>query len=145
MRRRPMSNSDLRQVRLRWTGEGLAFRGGPDGGVESGIDSDGVIGHSPMEGLLMSLAGCMAIDVLMILEKSRVPVEALEVEAVGRRATTVPKRYEAVTLTYRLKGPSDDDRPKLDRAIELSRDKYCSVLHTLDPELDLDIQVDTTS
>lgn len=145
MRRRPMSNSDFRQIRLRWTGEGLAFRGGPDGGVESGIDSDGVIGHSPMEGLLMSLAGCMAIDVLMILEKSRVPVEALEVEAVGRRATTVPKRYEAVTLTYRLKGPSDDDRPKLDRAIELSRDKYCSVLHTLDPELDLDIQVDTTS
>ncbi|MBT8487205.1 MAG: OsmC family protein [Gemmatimonadetes bacterium] len=140
-----MPDSDLRQVRLRWTGEGLAFRGGPDGGVESGIDSDGVIGHSPMEALLMALAGCMAVDVLMILEKSRVPIEELEVEAVGRRAPTVPKRYVAVTLTYRLKGPSGADRPKVDRAIDLSRDKYCSVLHTLDPELDIDIEVETGS
>lgn len=140
-----MSDSDLRQVRLRWTGEGLAFRGGPDGGVESGIDSDGVIGHSPMEALLMALAGCMAVDVLMILEKGRVPIEELEVNAVGRRAPTVPKRYVAVTLTYRLKGPSDEDRPKVDRAIDLSRDKYCSVLHTLDAELDVDIEVETSS
>lgn len=140
-----MADSDLRQVRLRWTGEGLAFRGGPDGGVQSGIDSDGVIGHSPMEALLMALAGCMAVDVLMILEKSRVPVEELEVEAVGRRAPTVPKRYEAVTLTYQLKGPGEADRPKLDRAIDLSREKYCSVLHTLNPDLDLDIRVETSS
>lgn len=139
-----MPDSDLRQVRLRWTGEGMAFRGGPDGGVESGIDSDGVIGHSPMEALLMALAGCMAVDVLMILEKSRVPLEALEVEAVGRRAQTVPKRYVAVTLTYALEGPSEDDRPKVDRAIDLSREKYCSVLHTLDPELDVDIRLEMT-
>ncbi len=139
-----MPDSDLRQVRLRWTGEGMAFRGGPDGGVESGIDSDGVIGHSPMEALLMALAGCMAVDVLMILEKSRVPLEALEVEAVGRRAQTVPKRYVAVTLTYVLEGPSEDDRPKVDRAIDLSREKYCSVLHTLDPELDVDIRLEMT-
>lgn len=140
-----MQDSDLRQVRLRWTGEGLAFRGGPDGGVESGIDSDGVIGHSPMEALLMALAGCMAVDVLMILEKSRVPVEGLEVEAVGRRAPAVPKRYVAVTLTYRLSGPTDADRSKVDRAVDLSRDRYCSVLHTLDPELDLEIEVETGS
>lgn len=93
----------------------------------------------------MALAGCMAVDVLMILEKSRVPIEELEVEAVGRRAPTVPKRYVAVTLSYRLKGPSVEDRPKVDRAIDLSRDKYCSVLHTLDPELEVDIEVQTDS
>ena len=92
----------------------------------------------------MALAGCMAVDVLMILQKSRVPVEALEVEAVGRRAQSAPKRYVAVTLTYVLKGPSEDDRPKVDRAIDLSRDTYCSVLHTLDPELDVDIQLEMT-
>lgn len=92
----------------------------------------------------MALAGCMAVDVLMILEKSRVPLEALEVEAVGRRAQTVPKRYVAVTLTYVLEGPSEDDRPKVDRAIDLSREKYCSVLHTLDPELDVDIRLEMT-
>lgn len=140
-----MSESNLRQVRLRWTGEGLAFRGGPDGGVQSGIDSDGVMGHSPMQALLMALAGCMAVDVLMILGKSRVPVEELEVEAIGTRAETVPKRYVSIELVYRLAGPTEADRPKLDRAIELSRDKYCSVLHTLDSELPVDIRVETTS
>ena len=90
----------------------------------------------------MSLAGCMAIDVLMILEKSRVPVDSLEVETIGTRADSMPKRYESIQLVYQLAGPSDDDQPKLDRAIELSRDKYCSVLHTLDPGIELDIRVE---
>lgn len=138
-----MPDGDLRQVRLRWTGEGLAFRGGPDGGVQAGMDSDGAIGHSPMEALLMALAGCMAVDVLMILEKSRVPVEDLEVEAVGVRAPSVPKRYVSIQLIYRLEGPTEEHRSKLERAIELSRDKYCSVLHTLDPALPVEIRVET--
>lgn len=140
-----MLEGNRRQVRLRWTGEGLAFRGGPDGGVEAVIDSDGVRGQTPTQALLMSLAGCMAVDVLMILEKSRVPVRALEVEAIGERAETVPKRFVHISLVYRLEGPTADDQPKLDRAIALSRDKYCSVLHTLDPELDVDIRVEAAS
>ncbi|MDH3270973.1 MAG: OsmC family protein [Gemmatimonadota bacterium] len=138
-----MSASDTKQVRLKWTGSGLAFRGGPDGGFQVGIDSDGEIGQSPMEMLLMALAGCMAIDVLMILGKGRVHVEDLEVEAIGERASSVPRRYVTIRLIYRLKGPAADDRPKLERAIELSRDKYCSVLHTLDPETEIDIRIES--
>lgn len=137
-----MQDSNLRQVRLRWTGEGLAFEGGPDDGPRAVIDSDGVRGQTPTQALLMALAGCMAVDVLMILEKSRVPVEALEVEAVGERAETVPKRFVRIELVYRLTGPDANHRPKLDRAIELSRDKYCSVLHTLDPELAVGIRIE---
>lgn len=136
-----MSASNERQFRLAWTGEGLAFRGGRDGGVEIGIDSASQIGPSPMEALLGSVAGCMAIDVLMILEKGRVPVESLEVNAVGTRAETAPKRYVRVELEYDVRGPSEADLPKLQRAIDLSRDKYCSVLHTLDPELDFVVTV----
>jgi len=137
-----MLASNLRQIRLRWTGEGLVFRGGPDEGVQITVDSDGAEGQTPTQLLLMSLAGCMAVDVLMILEKSRVPVESLEVEAVGERAESVPKRFMTVTLVYRLVGPKESDQAKLDRAIALSRDKYCSVLHTLDPDLDLDIRIE---
>ncbi len=137
-----MSADNVRQVRLTWTGEGLAFRGGPDGGVQIGVDSDGSGGQSPMQLLLMALASCMAVDVLMILQKSRVPVEALEVEAIGLRAETVPKRYESIELVYRLSGPTEDDQPKLERAIALSRDRYCSVLHTLDPGTDVQIRVE---
>lgn len=131
-----MSASNLRQFRLRWTGEGLAFTGGPDGRDEIGIDSAGEIGPSPMELLLGSVAGCMAIDILMILEKSRVSVDSLEFNAVGTRAETVPKRYERIELECHVVGPSEEDEAKIQRAVDLSRDKYCSVLHTLDPELD---------
>lgn len=131
-----MSASNLRQFRLRWTGDGLAFRGGPDGRDEIGIDSAGEIGPSPMELLLGSVAGCMAIDILMILEKSRLSVESLEFNAVGTRAETAPKRFERIELECHVVGPSEEDEAKIQRAVDLSKDKYCSVLHTLDPELD---------
>ncbi len=136
-----MKDSDVRQVRLRWAG-GNRFRGGPDGGAELVVDGDQAEGQAPMQLLLMSLAACMAIDVRMILEKSRVPLESLEVEAVGVRAGEPPRRYVSIDLVYRVSGPSEEDRPQLDRAIELSRDKYCSVLHTLDPEVELGVRVE---
>jgi putative redox protein len=137
-----MLSSNIRQVLLRWGGDGLVFHGGPEEGVRITVDGDGAQGQSPMQLLLMSLAGCMAIDVLMILEKSRVPVDSLEVEAIGERAESVPKRFVALTLIYRLSGPLEEHQAKLQRAIELSRDKYCSVLHTLDPGIDFDIRVE---
>ena len=133
-------SSNVRQARLRWTGEGMAFRGGPDGGAEIGIDSAGVEGPAPMHLLLMSVGACMAIDVLMILDKGRVPLEELEIETVGVRADDHPKKYESLELIYRLRGPGEEDQSKIDRAIELSKDKYCSVLHTLDPNVALSIR-----
>lgn len=141
-RHRPMPASNIRQVRLVWGGSGLVFRGGPDGGTALTVDSDGAEGLTPTQLLLTSLAGCMAVDVLMILEKSRVSVEALEVEAIGERAETVPKRFLKVELIYRLRGPGEQDQAKLERAIDLSREKYCSVLHTLDPALALTIRIE---
>lgn len=141
-RRWAMQDTNIRQVRLQWGGSGMVFHGGPDGGPQLSVDSDAEQGLTPTQLLLSSLAGCMAVDVLMILDKGRVPVEALEVEAIGERAETVPKRFVSLELVYRVKGPSEEDRPKLERAIQLSRDKYCSVLHTLDPEIALDIRIE---
>ena len=138
----PMTASNERRVRLDWTGQGLAFRGGREGGVEVGVDSSGEIGPSPMELLLLSVAGCMAIDILMIVEKSRVPVESLSFEAIGVRADSAPKRYNKITLVCHVTGPSEQDEGKVTRAVELSRDKYCSVLHTLDPDIDFDTRVE---
>ncbi len=137
-----MTSSNTRSVTLRWTGEDLVFRGGADDGPELTIDSAGRAGASPMQLLLLSLAGCMGIDVCLILEKSRVPLEALEVEVVGERAETEPKKFVAVRLVYRLRGPESEHQAKLQRAIDLSRDKYCSVLHTLDPAIDVDIEIE---
>ena len=117
------------------------FRGGPDGGPVATLDSDAKEGLSSTHYLLFALAGCMAIDVKMILEKSRVPIESLEVEAVGERAETAPRRFEKIQLTYEVRGPLEEHDKRLQHAINLSRDKYCSVLHSLDPSIEIDIRV----
>lgn len=135
------TSPNVRQVRLKWAGEGLVFRGGPEGGPEIMIDSNAEQGPSPTHALLIALAGCMAVDVKMILEKSRVPVESIEVEAVGERAESPPRRFLSITLTYDVRGPGEEDAKKVQRALDLSRDKYCSVLHSLDPGIKIDLRV----
>ena len=117
------------------------FRGGPVGGPVATLDSVAKEGLSSTHYLLFALAGCMAIDVKMILEKSRVPIESLEVEAVGERAETAPRRFEKIQLTYEVRGPLEEHDKRLQHAINLSRDKYCSVLHSLDPSIEIDIRV----
>ena len=84
----------------------------------------------------------MGVDVRMILEKSRVPVDALEVTVEGDRAETEPRRFTAIRLVYRISGPGDEDQKKLERAVALSRDKYCSVLHSLDPSTSIDVRIE---
>jgi putative redox protein len=117
------------------------FHGSGASGVPLVLDGDSVQGTSPMETLLLAVGGCMAIDVLVILEKSRVPVTALSLVAEGLRAESDPKRFESMRLIYEIEGPEEEHEPRLTRAIDLSRDKYCSVLHTLRPDLELTIEV----
>ncbi len=128
------------RVELRWT-EGLTFVGGAEGGPRITTASGGGEGPSPTQLLLLALGGCMGVDVVDILNKSRVPLEELRVEVEGDRASEPPRRFLAIRLTYHVRGPSDADEGKLERAVQLSRDKYCSVLHTLRPDLDLDVRI----
>ncbi|EEB74882.1 OsmC family protein [Thermococcus sp. AM4] len=81
-------------------------------------------GISPMKLLLLSVAGCTAYDVVMILKKMREPVEGLEVEISGERREEHPRVYRKVHLHYRIYGNVREEKAK--RAIELSQDKYCS-------------------
>jgi putative redox protein len=131
-----------RSVRLEWTGRGLVFEGSAHEGPRVVLDSDGREGPSPTQALLLSLAGCMGVDVVMILEKSRVPVQSLSVEVEGDRAEEVPRRFTSIRMVYRIAGPGEENRKKVERAVDLSRDRYCSVLHTLRTDLDWEIRVD---
>jgi len=131
------------RVELRWT-EGLTFTGGADGGPQITTASGGGEGPSPTQLLLLSLASCMGIDVVDILNKSRVPLEAMRVEVAGERAPEAPRRFTSIRLTYHVRGPEDRDQAKLERAVQLSRDRYCSVLHTLRPDLELDVRIERT-
>ncbi len=81
-------------------------------------------GISPMRLLLLSVAGCTAYDVVMILKKMREPIEGLEVEISGERREEHPRVYKKVHLHYRIYGNVREEKAR--RAIELSQDKYCS-------------------
>lgn len=136
------SNKNLRRVRLAWAGDDLVFHGGPEEGPLVTMDGNGKEGAAPMNLLLLSLAGCMGIDIKMILEKSRVPLEGIEIDVVGERAPEPPRRYLSIELVCRVQGPTAVDVAKVVRAVELSRDKYCSVLHSLDPATDIQVRVE---
>ena len=136
----PAPRPIYKNVTLRWSGEGKRFEGGPEGAAVSIVDGDGKAGPSPMDHLLLGAAGCMAIDIVDILAKSRVIVTALRVEVEGRRAPEPPKRFTAITMSFHLRGPTSADRPKVDRAVNLSRETYCSVVHSLRPDIELMIE-----
>ncbi len=119
----------------------MEYAGGTMDGPSMLLDGKSLKGPGPMDALLLAVAGCMAVDVQVILERSRVPLTGLEVEVEGERAQTHPKRYTRLTMVYQLDGPEDGHRGKVERAVELSREKFCSVLHSLRPEIDLEIEV----
>lgn len=129
------------EVALRWTGTGLAFEGGEAGGPVARIDGKRETGPSPMQMLLLAAAGCMGADIVSILEKMRVPLDDLEIRLEGDRAPTPPRRYTRVRLVCEARGMPNDDEMKLRRAVELSRDTYCSVMHSLRQDLEIETEV----
>ena len=106
------------------------------------IDGAAKLGPSSTDSLLLGLMGCMSIDVLMVLQKGRVTVNALETRVEAERAPDPPKHVTRLRRTFARDGPVPEDRAKVDRAIELSREKYCSVLHSLRPDLEFETAVE---
>jgi len=102
---------------------------GRSGGVEQTLDWDGREALSPVQGLAMALAGCMASDVVTILQKGRLPLRGLRAVLSGERAPAEPRRFVAIDLRFELVGDVPADR--VERAIALSREKYCSVWHSM--------------
>ncbi len=133
--------AEVKRTVLEWTGEALRFRGSGEGFGTVEVDGDGAEGPSPMDALLLALAGCMAVDVVDILGKGRVEHTGLTVEAEGERAADPPRRFTRVRLEYVVEGMDPSDEGKLERAVALSREKYCSVLHTLRDDLELDVRI----
>ncbi len=126
---------------LRWTGRGMEYDVGADGGPSILMDAKGDKGPGPMDTLLLAVAGCMAADVQVILERSRVTLSGLRVSVEGDRAPTHPRYYTQVRMTFDLEGPRPEQRGKVQRAVDLSREKFCSVLHSLRPDIDLEIRI----
>lgn len=135
----------IRRVELEWTGSGISFIGG---GTEPPspritVDGDGADGPSPMHLLLLAAGACSGIDIVMILEKMRVTIDRFTMEVVGERVDDDPRRYRSIKLIFRLSGDGLD-RSKAERAAALSVEKYCSVVHSLDPGMSLEHEVEVS-
>ena len=131
-----------RAVRLTWTGRGMEFTGAGTHPVspEITIDGDGGAGPSPMLTLLLAAAGCSGSDVVLILKKMRVALHSVVVEVRGTRRDAEPRRYQTITFCYRIAGDGLD-RAKAERAVSLSLEKYCSVVHTLAPDVTVEHEI----
>ncbi len=90
-------------------------------------------GINPSDLLLLAAASCSAYDVVQILEKSKQPLEDLKVDVTAEQSQENPFPYISLHFIYRIKG--DIPSEKIQRAMQLSEDKYCSVLATLKPGL----------
>lgn len=90
-------------------------------------------GVNPSDMLLLAAASCSAYDVVQILEKGKQPLENLSVEVQAEQSQEAPYPYVSLHFNYIVTG--DVDPEKIERAMQLSEDKYCSVLATLKPGL----------
>jgi putative redox protein len=125
--------AETKRVSLTWK-EGLRFAGGAPGGPTTTIDGDNVTAPGPMLTLLLAAASCTGSDVVVILEKMRIKLRDLRIEVAGVRRDEEPRRYVAIHFDYHLAGEGLDE-PRARRAIDLSLDKYCSVIHSLAPDI----------
>jgi putative redox protein len=118
---------------LIWS-EGLQF-GATSGSTALILDGDSAAGPSPVQLLAIALAGCMAIDVVDILRKGRHAISAFRTTITGERAAEPPRRLLSVQLQFHVHGSVPD--AAVDRAIALSRERYCSVWHSLRQDIEL--------
>lgn len=106
------------------------------------LDSKGDAGPSPMEALAHALAGCMAMDIADIVRKGRYPMRTFECDLTGVRQDDPPRYFVSFTLHFRITG--EVPAHAVERAIQLSRDKYCSVWHSLRQDTRLETSFEVT-
>lgn len=125
-------------VRVEWK-DALKFEGtGPSGHTvvmdaskqDGGSDS----GPRPTEMVLFGLGGCTGIDAVILLKKMRQPVSGVGISISAQRAEEDPQRFTDIHITYEITG-TDLDESKVKRAVSLSSEKYCSVLHSLNAKI----------
>ena len=128
------------EARLKWT-EGTQFVARAGLGPAVVIDShDGGSGPSPMDMVLMGVAGCTAYDVVLIMQKKRANLTGFEVNITGERADTYPRRYTDVHIEYVLHGTNISTKA-VEQAIRLSEEKYCSATASLNANVTHDYRI----
>jgi len=123
----------LQKVQIKWN-KGFQFTARDELGHEIIIDTKKEVGGTetgfqPIDLTLVSLAGCMAFDIVSVLKKKRTDLKSFVAEVEGERYFEHPKRYTKIIVKF--KANPEVNKEDINRAFELSRDKYCSILATL--------------
>lgn len=125
----PLGEASVVSVTVEWSGD-LEFKATNDRGVSAVMDATDSGGRpagiTPMELLLMALGGCTGIDIVLITKRQRQKLTGFRVNVTGQRRGDEPRYYEQIHIEYVLKGSHLDEK-KVQRAIQLSEEKYCSV------------------
>jgi putative redox protein len=125
----------MTKANVKYTG-GMQFVASADSGHAIVMDADADVGGSntgsrPMELLLMGIGGCSGMDIISILRKKKQHVTALETNVSGTMADNYPHKYTEITLEFIVRGKAVSEEA-VQRAVQLSMDKYCSVKATLE-------------
>ncbi|MFJ7724627.1 OsmC family protein [Neobacillus sp. NPDC097160] len=118
--------------------EKMAFSGVTPSGHDFIMDAASEVGGEntgprPTELLLQAVAGCTGMDIISILHKMRLEPASFQMDVTGERAEEHPKKFTSINIHYAFDGELPED--KVIRAIQLSKDKYCSVSHSLNAEI----------
>ena len=119
-----------RTASVRWV-DGLVFETQTESGHRGYLDSfpkegETSKGPTPMELILVAVAGCTGMDIVDILRKKRLNIKGLEVQVTGTRAETYPMVYTELDVVYSVRG-KDIPASAVEQAVKLSEEKYCSV------------------
>lgn len=129
------------QARVKWldhmsfvgesgSGHSVVLDGSPDHGGRN-------LGPRPMELMLLGLGGCTAYDVVLMLQKSRQRVTAVEVLLDATRADGIPAVFTRIGVHFRVSGHELSDAA-VERAVRLSKEKYCSATRMLEPTVEIE-------
>ncbi len=132
------------KARIRWS-EGMSFVGETGSGHALVIDGSPEhggrnLGPRPMELVLTGAAACTAYDVVLILKKARQPVTDCVVTAEADRAAIEPKVFTRIRFAYTVAGHGLDPR-QVERAVKLSKEKYCSATIMLGKTAEIDVTI----
>lgn len=125
---------------VKWQG-GMAFKGTTESGHDVLMDAAPEVGGEnkgarPMEMVLLGLGGCTSIDVMMMLQKSQQDVTDCEVEIESERSDSIPKVFTKIHVHFKVSGHGLNPK-KVERAVNLSAEKYCSVSKMLEHSVEM--------
>jgi len=130
--------SQVNKATLTWDKE-LIFVGRTNRGYEVEYDAQQQWGCSPTETLLLSVAGCMGIDMVSFLQKMRCEIKSYKMDIMGERNPTPPQYYTSIHMVISVTGGGLTAK-KIERAISLSQEKYCSVYHSLRKDMKVTVE-----